>query len=240
MMGAAARHHVLCCAASTALGHGLNRCCETLGPRRWMRDVMGTPWYSWRIGSLHQAFVFPPLLLLSLRAWFATHDGALSDWLHSSWASNAGSPAHAAFHYAFFGYLMKDMFVKMSAVFYAHHVLCLVLTVMSIAEVPNPCSAVYVLMVTNLEAGSMALSVHRQFPASAATSWFSLVVMTFSNVFGASFAIWYGLYFRFGSLAGRWSLTVIGVVLMYMRQEVELKRWHEVHVLKRPLKDRTL
>ena len=86
----------------------------------------------------------------------------------------------------------------------------------------------------------MALSVHRQFPASAATSWFSLVVMTFSNVFGASFAIWYGLHFRFGSPVGRWSLTVIGVVLMYMRQEVELKRWHEVHVLKRPLKDRTL
>ena len=75
---------------------------------------------------------------------------------------------------------------------------------------------------------------------SISATQFSLVVMTFSNVFGASFAIWYGLYFRFGSLAGRWSLTVIGVVLMYMRQEVELKRWHEVHVLKRPLKDRTL
>ena len=135
---------------------------------------MGTPWYSWRVGSLHQAFVFPPLLLLSLRAWFATHDGALSDWLHSSWASNAGSPAHAAFHYAFFGYLMKDMFVKMSAVFYAHHVLCLVLTVMSIAEVPNPCSAVYVLMVTNLEGGSerdRADHSHQTSLGKAARSW---------------------------------------------------------------------
>ena len=109
---------------------------------------------------------------------------------------------------------------------------------MSIAEWPNPCSAVYVLMVTNLEAGSMALSLHRQFPLSPLSSWFSLAVMTFSNVFGAAFALWYALYFSRGSVPGRWALTVVGVVLMYMRQDCENKRWYEVHVLKKPLKER--
>lgn len=36
------------------------------------------------------------------------------------------------------------MFVKMDALLYLHHAVCLVLTTMSMAEWPNRCSAVYV------------------------------------------------------------------------------------------------
>ena len=64
--------HVAWCAASTAVGALVNHGCEAFGPASWKRDIMGTPWFSWRIGSLHQALVFLPCLFLSMRAWFAS------------------------------------------------------------------------------------------------------------------------------------------------------------------------
>ena len=69
-------------------------------------------------------------------------------------------------------------------------------------------------------------------------SWCSLVGMTLSNGCGAFFAVWYARHYRFGTLASRSFLTVLGLVLMALRQNTELRRWREVHVLKRPLKER--
>ena len=94
-------------------------------------------------------------------------------------------------------------------------------------------------MVTDLEFGSMALSLSRQYPESLPLSWFSLAGMSFSNAAGAYFAVWYARNFEFGSVGGRWALTVIGLVLMALRQETEARRWYEVHVTKKSVKDRT-
>ena len=85
----------------------------------------------------------------------------------------------------------------------------------------------------------MALSLSRQYSDSSALSWFSFVVMSASNLGGAALAVWYALHFRHGSPIGRWTLTIIGIVLMAMRQDTELRRWYEVHVLKKPAKERT-
>lgn len=143
MMALAA--HAAWCGLSTAVGVVVNWAVE-FGPASWRRDIWGTPWISWRIGVIYQSLVFPPLLALAVAHWWrAAADPSLANWLHSAWAENGA--ALAAHHYAFFGYLMKDMFVKMDALLYLHHVVSLVLTVLSIAEWPNQCSAVYVLRV---------------------------------------------------------------------------------------------
>ena len=128
------RVHLFWCICSTAFGVSLNKAIVAWAPRSWMRDVWGTPWYSWRIGSLHQALVFPPLCVAATLAWTRTAaEATATAYLHSELSEHEGSPCHLAFHYMFWGYLMKDMFIDMEMVLYLHHVLCLVLCTMSMA-----------------------------------------------------------------------------------------------------------
>uniref|UniRef100_A0A7S0JBE6 TLC domain-containing protein n=1 Tax=Calcidiscus leptoporus TaxID=127549 RepID=A0A7S0JBE6_9EUKA len=145
--------------------------------------------------------------------------------MNATW-KELGSVWNALFHYAFFGYLAKDMTIPMTAALYAHHVLCLVLTVLSLAEWPYPCSAVYVAEVLILEVGSLGLGLQRTNPTSRLINLASLLIMSASNVMAAALAVWFGLYFQRGeSLAGRWVLPLVGFVLMGARQDMEWKRW---------------
>ena len=100
--------HAFWCCASTAFGVGVNRAVDALGPKRWQRDVRGTAWVSWRIGSIHQALFFPPLCVAAVLWWWReTVEGggtpSLTLWFHSAFAENG--TAHAAYHWLFFGYL---------------------------------------------------------------------------------------------------------------------------------------
>jgi hypothetical protein len=102
------------------------------------------------------------------------------------------------------------------------------LTVLSLAEWPVPCSAVFVLMVMVLEFGSCSLSLSRQYPTSQLLNHLSLVVMGVSNTSAALLAIWFGLYFGRGdTLAFRWALPMIGYGMMFGRQDLEWKRWKD-------------
>ena len=99
--------HALWCGLSTMLGLLVNWAVG-FGPAHWRRDVWGTPWISWRIGSLHQLVIFPPCCALAVWQWWRDQETpTLAGWLHSGWAENG--LFHAAHHYVFFGYLMKDM-----------------------------------------------------------------------------------------------------------------------------------
>lgn len=217
--------HVLGCAVATLTGLCLNELFNRCGPARWAKDVSGSPLYSWWIGCTCQMFIFPTCFALSVLQ--SSHVGSLtfSLWLNSQW-DEVGSMAHSIFHYAFFGYLAKDLTIPMTAVLYAHHILCLMLVVLSLAEYPTPCSAVFTTVTCVLEVGSLGLSLHRQYPANMPLSTVSMLLMTVSNFGAAALALWYGLYFeRATSLVGRWALPVLGWMLMAARQQLEWARW---------------
>ena len=123
--------HVSGCVAFALVGIGVNTLFNVLAPRRWLEDVSGSPRYSWWIGCTFQIVILPAFFILSVQQWWS-HSGYDSTpvvWLNAEW-DQIGSAPHALFHYAFFGYLAKDMAIPMTAVLYAHHIVCLILIVL--------------------------------------------------------------------------------------------------------------
>jgi hypothetical protein len=221
-----ASSHCLGCVLITGVGLLINSAFERYSSPRCLRLHSGSALYTYWIGCTVQLALLPALLTLIVRDT-APRFATWSLWLNAEW-SQLTSPWHALFHYVFFGYLMKDMFTPMSTVFYVHHAVCMALTVLSLAEWPVPCSAVFVLMVMVLEFGSCALSLSRQYPTSQLLNHLSLVVMGVSNTSAALLAIWFGLYFGRGdTLASRWALPMIGYGMMFGRQDLEWKRWKD-------------
>lgn len=220
--------HVVGCAVATLTGLCLNAAFNRFGAQRWLEDVSGSPRYSWWVGCTCQMVIFPACFALSVLQ--SSHSALTpSLWLNSRW-DEVGGLAHSIFHYAFFGYLAKDLTIPMTAVLYAHHVVCLILVVLSLTEYPTPCSAVFTTITCILEIGSCGLSLHRQFPTIMALSTASMLLMTASNTGAAALALWYGLRFeRVTSLVGRWALPVIGWLMMAARQQLEWVRWVEMH-----------
>ena len=221
------QRHALGLSAATLLGVGSNLAIGRFGGEWAQREIEGSPAYTYYVSCVSQALIFPAVLAMALRDWARVHGRSwcsLRAWLHSRWPD--ASPWRRVFHYLVFGYFMKDMFIPMSALIYAHHVLCLLLTVASLVEpAALPCSAVFFLITVGLEIGSFGANVARVGAPSYAASAIGLALMSASNAFAVALAAWTTLRFEGGRAAARAGMMVLGWLLCFLRQDSEARRF---------------
>ena len=186
---------------------------------------------SYWIGCVFQAAVLPGLAAWALCDWWsAVPTGnplppTLRLWLLSS-GGDGGATARAWYHYAFFGYIVKDCLIPMTPILYVHHAVCLVLTVCALIGVAlPPCSAVFVVGVTVLELGSLALSFHCQWPHATWSSPLLAVAMSASNLALCLLGWWFTLYHGTGGWSSRLGFAVVVQGLCLARQQTECGRW---------------
>ena len=229
-MDSKSQQHFLGCITATVLGYVLNVVFERCLPKNFLKPINGSPRYTFWISFGFQTFIFPMCFMLCV--FYSSHMRisketlTVSIWLNSHW-HEIESMWISIFHYCFFGYLAKDMFIPMTLPLYAHHVVCMLLILSSLFEFPTPSSsAVFITITCVLELGSCALNLHHLFPTDQLLNHMSMIIMSVSNTGAALLALWYGLYFEHATtMLQRWLVPVVGGFLIASRQHLEWVRW---------------
>ena len=111
-------------------------------------------------------------------------------------------------------------------IFIIHHIVCVCLTLCSLAGVALPArSFVFVAAVTALEAGSLVFGLMNTNPKSEAMSRLCAVGMSASNVVAGGLGLWFTLYGGYGGPVERYAFCTVGVMLVAVRQQQEVARW---------------
>lgn len=212
------------CAALTAL-----LCIVLLGLTRIVSRpqqlVSGSPRCTYLSSSAHQAVIFPCCLVVELWA-FAASGMTARDWLHSSWAG--ASAGRLAGHATLFAYWLADLITTPNPpIIVAHHLVCLGVLSVSIAELVGPSSAVCFCGAVTFEAGNLCLSLSRLYPSRQAIHFLSVTCMTASNLLAAGLALWFGLAFDGGGALARGAVVIVALGMAAARQHEELQRFAE-------------
>ena len=192
---------------------------ERHGPTSWKHIISGSPRYSWWVGGFHQAIVFPACALLAL--WpVLTGKTTLDTWLHWTWDDDENSGCFYL-HIALLSYWAKDcIVVKLPALIWVHHIVCLFSVTASMAGLLARSTAVYTLGATALELGSLANTVCELLPGLRVRLCM-LGPMSISNLFSICLVVWYAWTFegRGAQLASWWAAAACGTVLSIIRQQ---------------------
>ena len=170
-----------------------------------------------------QAFIFPFWLCAELSVVVASGSSA-SDWLHSSWPK--AFTGRLAAHAALFAYWIADVLTTPNPpIIVAHHVVCLGVVSVSIAELVGPSSAVFLCGAVTFEVGNVCLSLSKLYQGSQALNWLSITFMTASNVLASLFALWFWVAFRGGGAVPRTVVMMVALGFAAARENEEVQRW---------------
>ena len=86
-------------------------------------------------------------------------------------------------------YLSKDVWIPMTTVLVAHHIVCVILTCLALM---NAAGAVYtIIAVTTMELGSLCLGIWSCYPNNSVAIAVNIVGMSVSNILGLYFTLCY-------------------------------------------------
>lgn len=220
------------CGISTVVGAAIDFSAMFLVSSDWQTVIMGSPRWSWLMGSIAQFFVFPTLLFLELystplpiEAWLSSPMKEATVWRY-------------VWYYTIWGYWAKDFVTgQIPKLVFLHHVACLSVLGCTLTEVLEATSGYLCLGATLLEVGSLANSLMMQCPSSVLINEASAVVMALSNIASEALLLWWAFHGNVtttGEIAGRVTVCLIGTVLMTVRQlemigtiKKARLRWHE-------------
>lgn len=193
----------------------VNGAAKMLLKGEWHKDLNGSPYYSWVVGLVHQAVVFPSfgigILLPAMRD---------PELLRSTW--DDAPFACLLFHATILGYWLKDCaLVSMNTETWVHHLACSACVAASLSGnlVRSACSTS--LIGITLEIGSCVNSLSELRPRYRAPC---TPIMAASNLAAVALNFWYAATFsRYGGPIGRWTTCLVCTLVAIGRQIV----WHK-------------
>ena len=218
-------HVVAMTIVATVLDSALCLFLDKGGPDSWRIEVSGSPLWSWYVGGLHQAIVFPSFCSYAM---LPVLQGKLPfrEWLSTSFSDGSAPLGCVYLHVALLAYFIKDcLMTKLSAIIWAHHIVCLLAVTSSMTGVLERSAGVFGLGASILELGSFANSVcevqqaHRG-TAKALRSRLTPIMMA-SNLLAIVLVVWYACTFTgsFASTVAWWTAAVVGAGLSVVRQQ---------------------
>ena len=187
-------------------------------PKSWNMEVSGSPLWSWWAGAFHQAIVFPAFTLMALDP--VVKDGmSLSTWLRIPWSESDVCTACQYLHISLLVYWLKDIVaVKLSAIIWIHHIVCLLSVYASMTSILKDGPAVFALGGTVLELGSLVNSVCELCPGLTIRLCMT-PLMALSNCFATALVIWFAWTFEgHGTNIGWYVAAFVGTGLSVLRQ----------------------
>ena len=218
------------CVAATLLDAAICLALERYLSTPWRADVSGSPLFSWYVGALHQGIIFPVCTLIAL--WpVVSGNMAVGAWLRASF-SDGSAPAGCVWtHVALLAYWAKDcLVIKLSALIWAHHVICLCAVVSSLTGLLPQSAGVFTLGSVVLELGSFANSVCEVQPGKRGKAVRPRLtpIMLASNALAIGLVVWAAFTFD-GTIRERvvwWCAAAVGTALSALRQQEWNDRVH--------------
>jgi len=178
--------------------------------------LLGCPRWNYHVSILAQLVTFPALVV---PAW-ASKNFSL-EWLEASWDSYPSMNFERLFLYTMVGYLTKDFLVKMDALLYLHHAVCLFGTVCWLyASCKGLTCFIFGTMILELGSASFNLwTLYRHIPCSRILY---MMIMSASNLIAVLIVLRFCL-FPEPPIGLKILFTTSTVGLAFMRQKVCLQ-----------------
>mmetsp|Transcript_27595 Transcript_27595/g.36199 ORF Transcript_27595/g.36199 Transcript_27595/m.36199 type:complete len:262 (-) Transcript_27595:101-886(-) len=149
-----------------------NVLCKKFGPQR---KVDGFGLWNWMMSLFWQFVIYP---YFAIAAWKQKDFGM--QWLYCGWDDFPSMFFEKGFHYAFFGYLIKDMWeLRSDFLFMLHHIICLLGIMVSFSLSAGVGFTVWIVFI--LETGTASFNCKKIWSDNFAVSRAYHCVMTLSN-----------------------------------------------------------
>jgi len=196
--------------AATLLGCGINVIAERLMSRD---DLKGSPWWMYITSVAFQACILPAVVFAGI---FSA--GGIKEWVNQpvSEATGLGIIPHAVF----ISYFLKDMPWPLSGQIIAHHVVCVMTTMISVSGALPKFHNLYLLGAFILEIGSLYTNLVSLLPHWPALGLATPMIMALSNFGGILVAGWFALNAVEVDTVARYSFIFVVIPLCAIRQLV--------------------